>query len=311
MISKILIFLTLLINSANSHTYLLTPQSRLQDLCMPAKSGNSNCCASKPNSVSTTYQRGQIIKTNWGRNNHLASFIRYSIVKLSESDTPDIFNKEENVFQYNCYMTDCYGTNNNPWVGDPSGTPFNGIKCNVNIQIPKWLDDGDYTIQWRWFSGGDSFGIHNLGLIDFVSCHDFKIQGGPKSNKPNCPLFIGGDVANPNLNTCEYFKDNVINTCVDDHNCYSWYYRAPPQKIIDCPDNIITLKDSINGNFIGKKLPLFIGSTTNPNPNPNPSLTARIPILKQDMTPSIIPNKKDSVKKICVCDSDLESYCNI
>lgn len=309
MITKVILFCTLFIKLCVSHTWMLNPTPRLPDLCMPSKSGNSNCCLPKPNSVRTTYQRGQIVKTNWGRNNHRASFIRYSIVKLTDSDIQDIFNRDENIFQYNCYMTDCFGANNNPWAGDPGGTPFNGIKCNVNIQIPGWLDDGDYTIQWRWFSGGDSFGINNLGLIDFVTCHDFKIQGGPRSIKPSCPLFIGGDVANPNLNTCEYFKDNVINACVDDKNCFSWYHRAPPQKIIDCPNNIITLKDSFNNNFKGSKLPLFIGPTTNPKRNPNPGLTARIPSSK--IITAVTPNKKDSVKQICVCNSDLENYCQL
>jgi hypothetical protein len=276
---------------------------------MPAKNGNSNCCASKPSGVGSTYQRGQIIQTNWGRNNHRNGIIQYSIAKLSESDNVGIFEQNENIFQYACYATDCVGANGDNWAGDPSGTPFNGVKCNVNVQIPNWLDDGEYTFQWRWYSGGDSFGIHNLGLIDFVTCHDFKISGGDKKEKPKCPLFIGGDVVNQNLNTCEYFKDNVINTCTDDRNCFSWYARAPPQNVIDCPSNIITLQDSINNNFQGRELPLFVGATTNPNPNPNPGLTARIPVLKlQNQSPS--PNI-NPIKKTCICDNDINKYCKI
>jgi hypothetical protein len=275
---------------------------------MPAKSGNSNCCAAKPGSVDITYQRGQIVKTSLGRNNHIGGFVQFSIVKLEDSDIPDIFNKDENIFQYNCYATDCYGANNNPFNGDPAGTPFNGVKCNVNIQIPKWLDDGTYSLQWRWNSGGDSFGIKNLGLIDFVTCHDFKINGGPKASKPSCPLFIGGDVAGPNLNACEYFKAPVINACTNDHDCFSWFAKGVPQKIADCPNNIITYKDSQNGNFNGKPLPLYIGQTTHQNPNPNPSLSAQLPVLKQNPTPTIKNNK--DVKRICVCDSDLETFCH-
>lgn len=303
------IFAILIKTGVFGHTWMLEPQPRLADLCIPVKTGNSNCCAPKPNSVSTTYQRGQIIQTNWGRNNHLYGFNQYSIVKLSNSDIPDIFNKDENIYQYTCYGTDCTGANNNPFAGDPTGTAFNGLKCNVKFQIPSNLDDGDYTLQWRWFASGDSFNIRNLGLVDFVTCHDFKISGGPKLQKPSCPLFIANDIATPNLNACEYFKDPVINACIDDHTCKSWFAKGVPQKIADCPSNIITYKDSQVGNFKGKPLPLYVGPTTHNLQNPEPNLQARLPVIKTNVSPTVQKNK-DSMRQLCVCGSDLEQYCN-
>lgn len=298
---------------ANGHTWMLTPTPRLANLCMPVKNGNSNCCLPKPNSVNTVYTRGQIVSSSLGRNNHIGGFIQFSIVKLVDSDIPNIFNNDQNIFQYNCYASDCNGANNDFYAGDPNGTPFNGIKCNTKFQIPTWLDDGDYTIQWRWFAGGDSFGIRNLGLIDFVTCHDFKIQGGAKTSKPSCPLFIGGDANTPNLNTCEYFKDTKINTCTDEHNCFSWFAKSPPKKIIDCPSNIITLQDANNNNFKGRNLQLYTGKTNHKISNPDPNQQALIPNVNTISVAVTLPASTTkavtNVKKLCICDSDIEQYC--
>jgi hypothetical protein len=231
----------------------------------------TNCCANKPNNPTSVYTRGQIIKTQWGRNNHVGGFIRYSIVPLINSDTLNIFNNDSNVFQYNCYAPQCVGNNNNFYAPDQPGTGFNQNKCSMNIKIPNWLPDGSYTIQWRWHSGGDNFNQRNLGLWDFKSCHDFRIQGGPLLQKPQCPLFIGGDASNPNINACEFFKDNSINTCTIEKGCISWYAKAPPKTIMNCPTNILPggMNNALKGIFLpGQQLPLYVGLTTHTNINP-------------------------------------------
>jgi hypothetical protein len=203
-------FITLLSTSVMSHTWLLNPTSRYQSTCLPAYD-NSNCCAQRPSSISTSYSRGQIVSTSWGRNNHVGGFIRYSIVPIDQSDTYGVFDDVSTVFQYNCYAPQCVGNGGGFFSGDPPGTPFNGIRCSMNIKIPDWLPDGTYTLQWRWHSGGDSFNIRNLGLVDYVACHDFNIRGGSQNTKPTCPLFIGGDASNPNTQSCEFFKSNDKN----------------------------------------------------------------------------------------------------
>lgn len=254
-----------------SHTWLLTPPSRHNGLCIPAVDTQTNCCANKPTNPTTTYTRGQIVRTEWGRNNHVAGFIRYSIVPLINSDILNIFNNDSNVFQYNCYAPQCVGNNNNFYAPDPPGTGFNQNKCSMNIKIPTWLPDGSYTIQWRWHSGGDNYNQRNLGLWDFISCHDFRIQGGPLLQKPQCPLFVGGDASNPNLNACEFFKDNSINTCTIERDCFSWYAKAPPKTIMNCPTNILPggMNNALRGTFLlGQPLPLYVGPTTQINTNP-------------------------------------------
>lgn len=271
----LLLLLLSILDIVTAHTYLLQPQSRYQGLCIPAVDLNTNCCAQKPNQVSNTYRRGQIVKTEWGRNNHIGGFIRYSIVPLRQSDNLNIFNNDSNVFQYNCYAPQCIGDNNNFYAPDPPGTGYNQNKCSMNIKIPNWLPDGSYTIQWRWHSGGDNYNQRNLGLWDFIACHDFKIAGGPLFQKPQCPLFIGGDASNPNLNACEFFKDNTINTCTIEKGCFSWYAKAPPKTIMNCPTNILPggMKNALNGIFLpGRSLPLYIGQTTQTHTNPGNQL---------------------------------------
>lgn len=262
--------------SVSAHTYMLSPQARYQDLCMPVFSGNSNCCAKKPseNNIVDTYARGQIISSSWGRNNHIGGFIRYAIVPLNQSDTHSVFENTDNVFQYNCFATQCVGADGF-FSGDGNNIDYNQIRCSINVKIPTWLPDGYYTFQWRWHSAGDSFNVRNLGLIDFVSCHDFKIQGGPLEPKPQCPLYIGGDAAKPNLNACEFFKWNDINTCTDQYNCFSWFAKAPPKQILECPSNILPggVNSALKGTFSqGQSEPLYIGESEHPNNNPGTSL---------------------------------------
>lgn len=321
MIKKInlysLLLILLFINNVSGHTWLLKPQPRLDELVMPVK-GGSTCGRPRPSTATTTYRRGDIITLSWGRNNHNSGYIRLYVVPLSQSDDYASYNRN-NLVQTNCYMPDCTGANNSPFNGDPGGTPFNGLLCNIKFQIPTWLSDGDYTLRWLWSSGGDSFGLINLGLIDFASCHDFKISGGATGSKPSCPLFIGGDVADRSRNACEFFKNNIVNTCTDDRDCFSWYHKAPPDEIINCPTNVITLAQSQNNDFRGSRLPLYVGPTSNTRTNPSPNLSARVPVLSTPNNPSspspsitqqtVVVNPRTASLRSCVCNDDIEYYC--
>lgn len=253
------------------HSYMSTPAPRVADLCIPVYS-DSNCCAPKPVVVTSTYTRGQVIDTVWARNNHIGGFVKFSIVPMSQSDVPGVFDLTASAFQYNCFGTDCVGSNGDFFGGDPDGTAEYGLPCSMKVQIPQWLPDGEYTLQWRWFSGGDSYDIRNLGLIDFVSCHDFRVLGGDFRPKPDCPLFVGGDASDPTKNACEFFKSNDVNACLDERNCISWFAKAPPQPIMSCPSNILKggVLNGLAGNFSARDSPttLFVGPTDHPEQNP-------------------------------------------
>jgi hypothetical protein len=248
----------------NCHTYMLSPKPRYADLCIPVFD-SSTCCAGIPNNFATlpTYSRGQAVYTEWGRNNHVGGFIRYSITEIGNSNNQDSFE----TFQYNCYASNCVGYSSSIYTGDPGGSGYNTVKCTANVYIPDWLPDGTYTMQWRWHSGGDSYNIRELGLVDFVTCHDFNIKGGELKPKPICPLFVGGDESTPDLNTCEFFKSNDINACTDIHNCYSWFAKAPPKEILECPTNVVNKMRQETRKEPGERL--FIGQTLTPNKKPD------------------------------------------
>ena len=307
------------ITFASSHTYLLTPPPRINELCSPLWT-TSNCCADKPTDVRrlVTYTRGQLVLATWGRNNHIGGFIRFSIVPLALSDSPDAFN-EQSIFQYNCYAPNCVGRDNNFFGPDPPGTPFNGIPCSMYVKIPTWLPAGYYTIQWRWQSGGDNYNTRNLGLLDWKSCHDFRIQGGSMTSKPQCPLFIGGDRNAPNLNACEFFKSNDINTCTAERNCFGWYAKAPPKPILQCPTNILPggMVNALQQRFeTGRELPLYIGISNNTNQNPG-GYTINLNVFRaQQSTTNAVPNNSGNSgfytnRLRCLCSPNKRTTVNI
>ena len=249
----------LLFSLVNCHTWMLSPKPRIDDLCIVKFSGN-NCCGNQPTDTSNlpTYQRGQSIETTYGRNNHIGGFIRYYILPLKDSDTGDF-----ELFQANCYASgpECFGRGNSIFTGDPPGSDFNSVICTNEVFIPNWLKDGSYTLRWLWSNGGSNYNIMHSGLVDFSSCHDFKIAGGPLNVKPNCPLFIGGDMDDLSKNACEFFKSNEVNGCTTGEDnqdiCVGDYGKAPPKEIMNCPTNVRNIQDPSNTR-------LFVGNSTNP-----------------------------------------------
>ncbi|ORZ29950.1 hypothetical protein BCR44DRAFT_408796 [Catenaria anguillulae PL171] len=136
-------------------------------------------------------------------------------------------------------MTTCNGSNGNPYTGDPRPEIDNGNMCKSVVPIPKFVSDGDYTIQMRIHSQGDSFNIRHLGLVDFASCLDIRVVGGDLEPKPNCPLFAPGDVSDLGMTGCEFFKDNKVNTCTHDRTCTGWFARGVPFEIAKCGSRFV------------------------------------------------------------------------
>jgi hypothetical protein len=259
----------------NAHTWMLSPEPRYADTCIPIYDSNT-CCADAPTDTSTlpVYERGQHVNSEWGRNNHIGGFIRYSILPIG-SDTSG-FDSIHATFQYACFSSDCVGYDGSIYSWDGS-YDMNAVKCSTTIIIPVWLEDGAYTIQWRWHSGGDSYDIRNLGLVDFTSCHDFVVRGGAVADKPRCPLFVGGDADTPELNTCEFFKSNGVNACTDVRDCFGWFAKSPPKEILECPTNVLG----------GGRL--VIGESGTPITNPETSNVNNVDIngLVSQFTPQV------------------------
>ena len=274
--------LFLFISNVNSHSRLFIPNPITNELCMPVYS-NTQCCRSQKyntDNIKNIWKRGDIIDVEYPRNNHIGGFIRWSIVEYGNDILLD---KRENLFQYNCAMTTCNGLNNNPFLADPNWEIDNGNMCKSTIKIPEYLNDGYYTIQFRIHSHGDSYNIRNLGLMDFVSCIDLEIRGGNFNQKPQCPLFIYGDVVNTDKISCEFFKDVKINTCIHDKTCYGWFARAPPKDIIECSSNILNggLLNALQKKYTtNSSKELNFEETSHPLKNPNLSLNVNLENIK-------------------------------
>jgi hypothetical protein len=272
-----------MIKVINAHSRLFRPEPITRELCMPVYA-NSQCCRSSGyniNTIRNVWQRGEIIDVEYPRNNHIGGFVRWSIVEYGNDR---VLESKENVFQYNCAMTTCNGINGNPYGSDPNWEIDNGNMCRATIKIPEYLKDGYYTIQYRIHSQGDSYNIRNLGLMDFVSCFDLEIRGGELKEKDTCPAFVYGDVIDNNKVSCEFFKDNKINTCTNDRTCFGWFARAPPQDIIECSTNIIDggLQSSLQKNYRNiQSEELNIEQSSNPRQNPNPSLNVDLSMFRR------------------------------
>ena len=66
----------------------------------------------------------------------------------------------------------------------------------ADLEIPKWVADGDYTLQWSNFGGYDSEGVATRQLLIYHSCANLRINGGvPFQNRTSDWIapFFGGD----------------------------------------------------------------------------------------------------------------------
>ncbi|KAJ1971409.1 hypothetical protein H4R35_005274 [Dimargaris xerosporica] len=159
-----------------------------------------------------TFKRGGQLTLEWLRQNHPGGFVRFAIVPFEESDSWDAFNN--NIVGGSCYESNCGATDQSnlnfwgPLTGSGSG------QCTTTITIPENLADGKWTLQWAWFGGGIVFGEKDTVFGDFYSCTDFNVKGGAAlvSEKPAIQ-WNGGDIMEPNSDTCRYWGTNTVGKC--------------------------------------------------------------------------------------------------
>ncbi|KNE61279.1 hypothetical protein AMAG_07021 [Allomyces macrogynus ATCC 38327] len=223
---------------ADAHARLLTPEARSPGFC--ASADNCEPCGFVPKAgarpAANVYARGQPVPVSWSRNNHPAGFVRFSIIPF-DSDTT-FSNFEKNVVLYTCHESTCKSGDPRDLNGpDPiPGTPDSN-PCNATVTVPAYLKDGQYTMQWMWFSGASYYGQPDRGLSDWSGCHDFTVRGGaPVVAKPTgtCPQFLGGDAANPTDRTqCRYFGTPAPFKCMPE-GCYGSYKSGIPSALAEC-----------------------------------------------------------------------------
>lgn len=229
---------------ASAHSRILSfggvPARYQKDVCQ-AQNCWAPCGALKTdgNPSRLLLKRGQQIAVTWPRNNHPGGFIRWAVAPFNKSDVQSNF--DASVASYSCFESKCFGAGwpSDPRTGDPPGTFENGNVCKGNFTVPRWLPNGQYTVQWIWFGGGAVRGNLFEGQSDWASCADFTVVGTePVSARPRCPAFIGGDAyteAKKMLGTkCQYFGNgNRQNACYP-YRCPGDYSVGYPQGVERC-----------------------------------------------------------------------------
>ncbi|KAK9710232.1 hypothetical protein K7432_008555 [Basidiobolus ranarum] len=147
------------------------------------------------------YKRGEDINITWARNNHPGGFVRLAFAPTKKSGSTSEF--EKNIHKYSCYEAGvgCHGQGKSNL--DKLGNRGKG--CNTAIKIPKWLDDGEWTLQWSWYGSMQGHG-------DFYSCSDIIVKGGSKGSKQPA-AFEGGDSRNPNKQVCAIGWGDRLGVC--------------------------------------------------------------------------------------------------
>ncbi|TMW58397.1 hypothetical protein Poli38472_009956 [Pythium oligandrum] len=207
-------------DSVSAHTSLLKPISREGGKEIIEDVNGVFGCKKKmaPGGPVTEVKAGSEIPVEYYRNNHIGGFVRWSLVKKSDEENMDAF--EKGVFYYTCRESgnDCNPRNGKPyslWREAWDGVDTFIIVCGDKIKIPDYLDDGEYVLQFTKFGTGHSMQKPGLATPTYRSCADLKITGGSSKNpRPACPTFVGGDRATKNENKgndmCSYYHLNDI-----------------------------------------------------------------------------------------------------
>jgi len=242
--------LLLLVGVIDSHNWLSWPVSRAnqratQTGCRLGGEGNPTCAGPCDKSVSQmsiapiTAQRGQTLQINWNRHNHPGGFIRFAWSPTSQSDSHSSF--DSRVDRVVCKeIGGCGPADPNSPTGDS-----NGVDCGTTIEVPLWLTDGAWTLQWAYFGGW-----YNAG--DYYACVDYTISGGPTSTQSS-PVYIGGDFTYPHEDVCLFYSTNALHVCKIEP-CTTGTFAAGNQK----------------GPAAG------FSNSPSPSPSPSPVTTAKL-----------------------------------
>lgn len=138
------------------------------------------------------FQRGQKVPVKWWWNNHDGGFIKMALIKTMEDNVPAkdqaYFLRNENIIQGQCYTRNC---NRNGF--DPGNTH----ECvGQDMEIPSWVSDGVYILQWSQIGGYNSQAVATRQLPIYHTCANIRISGGvPLTPRPENWIapFYGGD----------------------------------------------------------------------------------------------------------------------
>jgi len=209
------ILLALCISYTLGHSYVTSPTSRSNQ-----KQSNAGCrgptclgpCDVPLNQARTpavTIARGGAINVQWPRNNHAGGFIRFAWTQTSGSDVHANF--DAGVQEIHCHEIGGCGPDDasQPNGGDSGPADGSSRACQTTINVPSYLTDGTWTLQWAWFGGAFALG-------DYYSCIDYIIQGGAFAAQKSDAVFYGGDFTYPGQNKCKFFNTDRLHACVNE-----------------------------------------------------------------------------------------------
>jgi len=159
--------------------------------------------------ASVPVQRGATLSVQWPRNNHAGGFIRLAWAPKSQSDSAAAF--DAGVEQITCHeIGGCHPDDpSNPNGGDSGPADGSSRACSLTVNVPTYLTDGEWTLQWAWFGGAFALG-------DYYSCVDYAVSGGPQTTVQPAAVFKGGDYTYPGQNKCKYFNTDRLHRCVNE-----------------------------------------------------------------------------------------------
>jgi hypothetical protein len=189
------IFLPLLLaaSSVVAHSNMYKPTPR-RDQDSAYTSSNENACGFGGTDIpdENVFQRGQKVPVKWWWNNHDGGFIKMALIKtmvdnVSAKDQ-QYFLRNENIIQGQCYTRNC----------DRNGfDPGNTHSCQgEDMEIPSWVSDGVYILQWSQIGGYNSEAVPTRQLPIYHTCANIRIEGGVTlTARPDDWIapFYGGD----------------------------------------------------------------------------------------------------------------------
>jgi len=207
---------------AHSHMFQPVPRKTSDSEYV---SSDQNACGFEGTDIpaENVFKRGQKVPVKWWWNNHDGGFIKMALIKTMEDNVPakdqQYFLRNENIIQGQCYTGNC-----NRDGFDPGNTH----ECSgKDMEIPSWVTDGVYILQWSQIGGYNSQAVATRQLPIYHTCANIRIEGGVTvTTRPTDWIapFYGGDMVQINgqssgPNQCAFKKfaaepsdPSVVNT---------------------------------------------------------------------------------------------------
>lgn len=175
MFKNVILAALLAASSAVAHSNLFFPTPR-NNVDSAYQSSDENACGFDGTDIpdENNFQRGQQVPVQWWWNNHDGGFVKMALIKTMEDNVPasdqQYFLRNENIIQGQCFTGNCTMNGFDPGNTEPC--------VGHTMEIPSWVSDGVYILQWSWFGGYNSDDVATRQLPIYHTCANVRISGG-------------------------------------------------------------------------------------------------------------------------------------